>query len=202
MAEMSEPAQFKEPTVVDDGELIQQSRSGDLRAFEALYDRYKSQVYRAVLAITGDAVSAEDILQETFLRLHANIDRVDGSTPISPWLHRVAVNLAYNHVARNRRRASPLSSLLDLLVAGASSGPVRHVERAETNNAVQAAIASLSISHRLVVTLFYLCDFSLEEIAYILDCPVGTVKSRLYYARNQLRTQLSSEFGALGEVPA
>lgn len=188
--------------MVEDGELIQQSRSGDLRAFEALYNRYKGQVYRAVLAITGDAAAAEDVLQECFLRLHANIDRIDGSTPISPWLHRVAVNLAYNHVARNKRRASPLSSLVDLLAAGGGATPDRHAERNETNNAVQAAIASLSLSHRLVVTLFYLCDFSLEEIAYVLDCPVGTVKSRLYYARNQLRSQLASELGALGGVPA
>ena len=104
--------------MVEDGELIQQSRSGDLRAFEALYDRYKGQVYRAVLAITSDSVAAEDILQECFLRLHANIDRIDGSTPISPWLHRVAVNLAYNHMSRNKRRASPLSVVLETLVAG------------------------------------------------------------------------------------
>lgn len=187
---------------MEDGELIQQSRSGDLRAFEALYDRYKSQVFRAVLAITNDTSAAEDILQECFLRLHANIDRIDGSTPISPWLHRVAVNLAYNHVARNKRRASPLSSLVDTLVASVGGAPDRSFERRETHDAVQAAIASLSLSHRLVVTLYYLCDFSLEEIAYILDCPVGTVKSRLHYARNQLRAQLSTEMGALGEVAA
>lgn len=188
--------------MVDDGELIQQSRSGDLRAFEALYDRYKSQVYRAVLAITEDRAAAEDILQECFLRLHANIDRIDGSTPISPWLHRVAVNLAYNHVARNKRRASPLSAIGDFFAAGLGTSPDHRFEQNETHTAVQAAIASLSLSHRLVVTLFYLCDFSLEEIAYVLDCPVGTVKSRLYYARNRLRAKLSPELGALGEVPA
>ena len=199
---MPEAVQLEDHAVIEDGELIQQSRSGDLRAFEALYDRYKGQVYRAVLAITNNSAAAEDILQECFLRLHANIDRIDGSTPISPWLHRVAVNLAYNHMSRNKRRASPLSSVLETLVAGVGGSPDRHAERHETNNVVQAAIASLSLSHRLVVTLFYLCDFSLEEIAYILDCPVGTVKSRLYYARNQLRAQLASEHGTSGEVPA
>ena len=150
---MPEAAQLEECTVVEDGELIQQSRSGDLRAFEALYDRYKGQVYRAVLAITSDSVAAEDILQECFLRLHANIDRIDGSTPISPWLHRVAVNLAYNHMSRNKRRAGPLSAVIETLVAGVGGSPDRHAERHETNNVVQAAIASLSLSHRLVVTL-------------------------------------------------
>ena len=134
-----------------------------------MYDRYKGQVYRAVVAITSDSAAAEDILQECFLRLHANIDRSTVRRRSrrgcigwrSTWL--ITTCLATSG------RASPLSVVLETLVAGVGGSPDRHAELHETNDVVQAAIARLSLSHRLVVILFYLGDFSLEEIAYILD---------------------------------
>ena len=113
--------------------------------------------------------------------------------PISPWLHRVTVNLAYNYVARRKRSIGGLDVVLENLVAGAGSSPHRHAERSEVQDLVHSAIDSLSLEHRIVVVLFYLGDFKLEEIAYILDCPVGTVKSRLHYARGKLRVQLAGE---------
>lgn len=184
----------------EDGHLIAQVRAGDLRAFEILYDKYKGQVYRTALAITQDAPAAEDVLQDCFLRVHANIDRLDGSVPISPWLHRVTVNLAYNFVARRKRAAGSLDTVLDSLAAGISSAPDHVAERGEMRDAVRSAIDNLSFSHRVVIILFYLSDFSLEEIAYILDCPVGTVKSRLHYARNKLRTELIDDASFAPEV--
>lgn len=184
----------------EDGHLIAQVRAGDLRAFETLFEKYKGQVYRTALAIIQDASAAEDILQDCFLRVHANIDRLDGSVPISPWLHRVTVNLAYNYVARRKRSAGSLDSVLDSLTAGAGSAPDRLAERSEMRDAVRSAIDSLSFSHRVVIILFYLGDFSLEEIAYILDCPIGTVKSRLHYARNRLRSELIDEASFAPEV--
>ena len=77
----------------DDDQLISQIRGGDLKALETLYDKYKEQIYRTALAITRDQQAAEDILQDCFLRLHDNVNRLDGSVPIAPWLHRVTVNL-------------------------------------------------------------------------------------------------------------
>ncbi|MCA9870870.1 MAG: RNA polymerase sigma factor [Caldilineae bacterium] len=186
----------------EDGQLIAQIRRGDLRAFEALYNKYRSQVYRAALAITNDTGAAEDILQDCFLRLHANIDRIDGSTPISPWLHRVTVNLAYNYVAKRKRRANPAESVFEALHATANHSMERHVESAATRDEVQEAIDSLSLPHRVVITLFYLSEFSIEEIAYILDCPVGTVKSRLHYARNILRKRLMGDVATMAEAMA
>ena len=184
--------------MLEDDELLAQIRRGDLQAFEALYDKYKGQVYRTALAIAGDSSAAEDILQDCFLRLHANIDRIDGSVPISPWLHRVTVNLAYNLVARRKRIVGSLDSGADYL-AGAAVPLERVAERSEVRDRVQTAIDSLSFQQRAVVVLFYLAEFSLEEIAYILNCPVGTVKSRLHYARNKLRSQLQEQESV--EVP-
>ncbi len=182
----------------EDGRLIEQIRKGDLRAFEVLYDKYKGQVYRAGLAITHDPGAAEDILQDCFLRVHANIHRLDGSAPISPWLHRVTVNLAYNFVARRKRSGSSLD--LGDLLASPHASPDHLAERSELRDSVQSAIDRLSFGQRVVVILFYLGDFSIEEIAYILDCPLGTVKSRLHYARNKLRTELTDEAQPVFEV--
>ncbi len=187
--------------MLDDGQLIHQIRSGDTRAFEALYDRYKGHVYRTAVAITNDPAAAEDILQDCFLRLHANIDRLDGSTPISPWLHRVTVNLAYNYVARRRRSAGLLDTMLESIATPLRAAPDRLAESSELAGTVRAAIDHLSLDHRIVVILFYLGEFNLEEIAYILDCPVGTVKSRLYYARHRLRQELGGEERQGSEVP-
>lgn len=177
----------------DDGQLLELVCRGDVRAFEALYNRYKDQVYHTALAILNDPATAEDVLQDCFLRFHANADRIDGSIPLSPWLHRVTVNLAYNALARRKRSAGVVGLMLDGLDLGVDPAPDRLAERAETRDTILAAIDHLSFEHRIVVILFYLSEFSVEEIAYILDCPVGTVKSRLHYARHKLRSQLAKE---------
>jgi RNA polymerase sigma-70 factor (ECF subfamily) len=181
-------------TFPNDEQLITQIRCGDTKALETLYDKYKSQIYRTALAVTRDQQAAEDILQDTFLRLHANVGHLDGSVPIAPWLHRVTVNLSYNWHARGRRWVHSLEGVIENLVSSPSHGsPERQAERMELHDIVQQAIGTLSFGHRIVVILFYLNGFNLEEIAYILDCPVGTVKSRLHYARQNMRRWLERE---------
>jgi len=182
----------------EDSELIPRVQRGDLAAFEALYDRYKGQVYRAALAITRDQGAAEDILQECFLRVYVHIDRIDVARPLSPWIHRVAVNLSYNWVTKRRRWFPSLEEVIEQFVGDHHDSPEHVVEREELQRIVQEAIHSLSFAQRVVVILFYLNGFSLEEIAYILDCPVGTVKSRLYYGRQNLKRR----FGTDKRLPA
>ena len=177
----------------EDGRLISQIRQGNILALKALYEKYKVQVYRTALAITRDRDAAEDILQDCFLRVYTYIDRLDGSLPLSPWLHRVTVNLSYNWVNKRRRWLQPLEDVIDHLIAPSYTFPEPVLERGELQRVIQKAIASLSFEHRLVIVLFYLNGFSLNEIAYVLDCPVGTVKSRLHYARRNLRGKLERD---------
>jgi RNA polymerase sigma-70 factor (ECF subfamily) len=184
----------------EDGRLISRIRQGNILALKALYEKYKVQVYRTALAITHDREAAEDILQDCFLRVYTYIDRLDGSLPLSPWLHRVAVNLSYNWVNKKRRWLQPFEEVIDHLVAPPRTLPESALERGELQRVVQKAIASLSFKHRVVIVLFYLNGFSLNEIAYILDCPVGTVKSRLHYARRNLRRKLERDRRLLPEV--
>jgi len=177
----------------EDGRLISQIRQGDILALEVLYEKYRNQVYRTALAITRDREAAEDILQDCFLKVYTYIDRLDGSLPLSPWLYRVTVNLSYNWANRRRRWLPPLEEVIDCLVAGPRTLPESVLERGELQCVIQKAIASLSFEHRVVIVLFYLDGFSLNEIAYILDCPMGTVKSRLHYARRSLRRKLGRD---------
>lgn len=176
-----------------DCELVTRVRQGDLSALGALYDRHKTQVLRAALAITRDPNAAEDILQECFLRLYAAIERIDESRPLLPWLYRVTVNLSYNWVTRRNRWLAPLEDAIERLRAEPKSSPEKVVEQNELQYMVREALDSLKFEHRVVLVLFYLGDFSLKEVAYILDLPEGTVKSRLYYGRERLRTRLESD---------
>ncbi len=187
-------------SVSEDAQLVARIKAGDLEAFEALYHKYKGPIFRTALAITRDQGAAEDILQDCFLRVYMHIHKVDGSAPLPPWLHRIAINLSYNWAAKQRVRLIPLEEMIDRLKASPLLSPEKAAERGELQQIVQEAIDALPFKQRAVLILFYLQGFSLAEIAYIMDCPVGTVKSRLYYGRENLRQKLQRDKRLSGEM--
>jgi RNA polymerase sigma-70 factor (ECF subfamily) len=182
-----------------DGRLVVRLRVGDVDALGGLYEKYKTQIYRTALAITRDPGAAEDILQETFLRLFTHADQIYTDVPVGPWLYRVSVNLSHTFLQKQRRRPSLFEEVLDRLRAPIHLLPERMIERKEIQEIVQQAIARLPLGHQTVVVLFYLENLSLKEIADILEIPEGTVKSRLHYARKSLKGLLS-ERRAIPEV--
>jgi RNA polymerase sigma-70 factor (ECF subfamily) len=184
----------------EDAEFVSRILDGDITAFEALYHKYKRQLYQTALAITGDSGAAEEILQDSFVRAYAAIERVDASVSLAPWLHRIAVNLSYNWTNRHRRWPLDIDTWIDRLIAGPAASPEHAAEGSELRDVVLEAVASLGFKQRAVIVLFYLQGFSLSEIAYVLDCPVGTVKSRLHYACKALRQKLRSDRRLSGEV--
>ena len=174
--------------------LILRAKRGDLRSFEALYEMHKSCIYRTALAITSDRSAAEEILQEAFLRAFKHIQNVREGVSMLPWLYRIAVNLAYDHgKARSRHWYVALDGIVEQLIAPASASPEQRLEERELYALVYDAIAKLEIKQRVALVLFYLHDFSLDEIAEIMDCPLGSVKSRLHYARENLRRELLAD---------
>lgn len=179
--------------MLDDAELVPRIQKGDLDAFEALYHKYKSELYRTALAITRDLGTAEELLQDCFLRAYDHIDSVDGCSSLRPWLHRIIVNLSYNWAAKKRLRLVSLEDAFERLLSLPRSSPERALEREELLDVLDDAIRSLSMPKRVVVVLFYLQGLSLVEIAYVLDCPVGTVKSRLHNARGILKRRLIAD---------
>ena len=184
-------------TDLTDAELIKQLQADDLNALGILFDRFYAQIYRTAVAITHDEAAAEDITQDCFLRLHRYASRIDTDLPLAPWLYRVTVNLSYTWISRYQKRKVSLETVVDYLMSPVRNAPDQLVEVIGVQEEVRRAIASLNFNQRVVVVLHYLNSLSLEEIAEILDCPVGTVKSRLYYARENLRHKL----GNMNEEP-
>jgi len=174
-----------------DGPLVRRLQNGDLEALGELYEKYKTPVYRTVLAITRDQELAEDILQETFIRVYLNAGKIDDGVSLMPWLYRVAVNLCYTWSSRVRRLLNVLQQAIEQLSPVPARHPEAIAEELEWQQTVWQALDSLSVDHRTVVVLHYLEGLSLKEIAYITGTPEGTVKSRLHYAREYLRKALA-----------
>jgi RNA polymerase sigma-70 factor (ECF subfamily) len=155
-----------------DDELIRLLQAGDLDAFETLFARYRTPIYRTAYGMTGDRHLAEEILQDTFARAYQR--RAILRTDVSPvgWLHKVALNLCYSRFDRRRLKVA---------------------ERRELRDIVRDGIAALPVKHRSVVVLYYLHGLSLQETSSLLDVRLGTVKSRLHYALRSLRLQLEGD---------
>jgi RNA polymerase sigma-70 factor (ECF subfamily) len=183
-----------------DHDLIIGIQGGSLDALGLIYDRHRRLVYRTALAICNDPEAAADLLQDVFLRLHRFADRVDPNRPLEPWLYRVTANQAYTWVKRHQRWTHPLEEIAEWLSSGIKNSPQYITEQDDESRRIQAAIAKLSLSQRVVVVMYYINDLSLHEIAEVLEIPEGTVKSRLHYGRNALKHHLENDGKAAREI--
>ena len=179
-----------------DERLVARLREGDLSALGEAYDRYRLNVFQVALAITRDREASESILRDCFVALSARAGSLDPESPLAPWLYRKVVELSYAWVTRHSKWWAPLEGLLDRfdrLVASAHGAPALPVDLRGAQESIDRAIDALPFNQRIVVILYYLGGLSLKEIAHILDCPVGTAKSRLHYGREALRQHLDGQ---------
>lgn len=183
----------------EDVGLVVRIRGGDTAAFQRLYDKYKGHLYQTALAITGDRGAAEEVVQDCFVRAHQAMARVVASGSLSPWLHRIVVNLACNWTNRNRRWLLALDVWLERLI-GPGLAPDQAAEQVEVGEIVRRALNRLNSRQRAVIVLFYVQGFTLAELAYIMECPLGTVKSRLHYACKAFRERLKEDQRLAGEI--
>lgn len=185
-----------------DADLLQAICTDDMYALQTLFDRYRTQIYQTALGIVRDPHLAEEVLQDCLYRLYRYADRIDGSTPIAPWLYRVTVNLCYSRLkARRRHWAESFHDMAERLRAGSRTQPEQVAEHHEMQAVIRATLKRLSPQHRAVLVLHYFHDYSLAEIASILECPEGTIKSRLFYARKVLKDQLQRAANQEGLLP-
>lgn len=167
--------------------LIARSRDGDTRAFDLLVEKYQDRVYDLAYRITGHHDDAQDAAQEAFVKAYLALRTFRGDAAFSTWLHRIAVNAAYDGV-RRRPPAGPHP----VEVAGASADPLGdRAERIEAQERILRAIAALPLEQRAVVALRDIQGWSYEEIAAIAEIPVGTVRSRLARGREALKAALA-----------
>jgi RNA polymerase sigma-70 factor (ECF subfamily) len=181
----------------DDQPLVEAARAGQAEAFGELVKRHQGRLYPTLLRLTGSAEDAQDLLQESFLRAYQKLGRFQGESSFYTWLYRLSVNLALSH-RRRRRGPARLSELGTEGGAGVDppdnperSDPTLPADRAERDEAIQAALDALAPDHRAVVVLKEFDGLRYEEIAATLGVPIGTVRSRLHRARRELRERLS-----------
>jgi RNA polymerase sigma-70 factor, ECF subfamily len=180
-------------------ELVSLAKQGDTNAFDRLVDLYQDRIYSYAARMVRDPVEAEDIAQEAFVRAYRSLKSFRGASSFQTWLYRITSNLTVDAMRRHRRENTiSLDAPVDTEEGqtareredAAATGPDRSVETLELQRQVHRAIQRLSPKLRSVVVLFDLQGLSYEEIADILGCPLGTVKSRLYNARMELRRSL------------
>jgi RNA polymerase sigma-70 factor (ECF subfamily) len=167
---------------VEDADLIQKTRRGDVESYNLLISRWETRVYNYLLRILGSREDALDISQEVFLKAYQNIRKLDDPARFGPWLLRIAHNEAYS-LFRKRKPESDEPVNADL--PAAAKFPI------EMSLAVTAALNRLGADQREAVVLKVYQGFKFEEMAEILGCPVSTVKSRLYTAMELLKNELS-----------
>lgn len=186
-----------------DQEVVRAFLAGDERAFDHLFERYHSYVYNICLGITGRPEDAQDLTQETFLRVHRSLRSFRGEARFSTWLYRIAVNCAIEHLRRPACEFAA-SDLLDSDREPRGAEDVADtVLRTVEDQQVHAVLARIHVPYRAVLTLHYLQGLSLEEIAQVLQCNVGAVKIRLHRARRAFRDSFLALERSDGErVPA
>ena len=168
---------------------------GDMTALAILVDRHKDLVYRVAMQITKNSDDASDVLQDAFLKVYDSINAFRQESAFETWLYRIVVNLSIDAVKKRKRQQESMASLSEVSDVHQSQDiqqdPTRQAERNELQEWVTQAVNSLSIKHRAVVILHELEGLSHPQIADILDCSEGTVRSRLHYARKRLRVLLA-----------
>jgi RNA polymerase sigma-70 factor (ECF subfamily) len=190
-------------TSLETEDLIRRCKQGDKLALEALIRRYQTYVFRLCCLVMRNEQDAEDMTQETFLRACRALPRYqsrEGSS-FEAWLYRIAVNCCRSRMRRKWYQMLPWPEPAPQIMAEPDEQPERRVEQNEWRAEILDAIDSLGDKHRMVVVLRYYAGMSNEEIAETLGLPSGTVRSRLFTARERLRQVLEESESRSEQVP-
>ncbi|MFT7558787.1 MAG: RNA polymerase sigma-70 factor (ECF subfamily) [Flavobacteriales bacterium] len=184
---------------LSDIQLVERVQQGDKRAFDFLVIKYQHKVLSIVGRFVQDHSEANDVAQEAFIKAYRAIANFRGDSAFYTWIYRIAVNTAKNYLVSRGRR--PPASDVDATEADMYSGsealqdcgsPEQELARDQLEATVHAAIRSLPEDLRTAVTLRELEGLSYEDIAAVMDCPVGTVRSRIFRAREAIETAISA----------
>jgi RNA polymerase sigma-70 factor (ECF subfamily) len=196
----AENAEMMQETQVDDSDmaLIRRVQDGDVAAFDHLIRKYRERLYSIIYNMTSNREDAADLTQEAFIKAFSSINRFKGKSSFFTWLYRIGVNTALSHLKKNRMRrffsfenlneevhSSDILEVLSVKMNSEKSSMAKELQE-KLNEALQ----KLSPKHRAVVVLYEIEGLSHQEISDIVGCSVGTVRSRLHYAKQQLQVFL------------
>ncbi|MAF84396.1 MAG: RNA polymerase sigma factor RpoE [Gammaproteobacteria bacterium] len=177
----------------DDQRLVERVQGGDKQAFDVLVLKYQHKIVKLVMRYVRDQSEALDVTQEAFIKAYRALPKFRGDSAFYTWLYRIAINTAKNYLVAMKRR--PMEYDLDLQEQGGYEphaqlrdfdSPDRIVQREELRAALQTSIDNLPEELRVAILLREIDGLSYEEIATAMDCPVGTVRSRIFRARDAL----------------
>jgi len=186
-------------TDAPDAELVRRFLAGDAQAFGELVHRHERRVYAVCLRVLGNAEDAADATQDTLLSVVRKLDGFRGEAAFTTWLHRIALNVCYDHLRRAQRRPVLHRVLDDDQPEREQGEPVPdHADAVADERMVAAALAEVPEDFRVAIVLADMQDLPYEEIARVLDLPIGTVKSRVHRGRIALARALGVPSGEPG----
>lgn len=181
-----------------DKALIIRAKQGDMHAFAEIVECYKDKIYAFLFRLTASREDAYDLAQEVFLRVFNNLHTFDDTMRFSPWLYRIAQNLAVDHLRKRRNlvyldEPSGEDGGLYWQIESDEPGPEEIVEFSDLKQSLEDALTKLSPMYRTVLLLRFVQELSYEDMARALDLPLTTVKTRLHRAREALREHLTKQ---------
>ena len=199
---MAEPAPITAPeTPVQTGEmeLVRRAQRGDLEAYDELIKRYQERIYATVYHMTSNHEDANDLAQDAFIKAFQALKSFKGGSTFYTWLYRIAVNKTINFLKQRKNRLHMSLNDVDfntennpdLVALISDKTPRREAGLKELSEKLNEALLKLSEQHRLVMVLHDVQGQSHEEIAEIMNCNIGTVRSRLFYARQQMQAWMA-----------
>lgn len=177
----------KREAPLNDDELVLKCRRGDTQAFDKLYAHYNKPLFNFIYKMVNDYELAEDLLQDTFLRTLVKHYQPRGK--FSNWLYRVAANLCLNELKKGRRTVQLKGD-----VSNPGDGPHKEAERRELSSKIEDAISALPVRQRVAFCLRHYQGLTYSQIASVLGCPLGTVKSRIHSAVTSLKADLEEHY--------
>ena len=186
----------------DDRLLVERFKKGDEGAFDALVDKYSSRAYQIAYGVLGNREDAEEVAQDAFIRMHRGLHGFRGDSEFSTWMYSIVMNLARNKYRWNKSRMLSLHDSIDsppedeegkdrkIDLPDPRDSPEEEAVYAELDKALQSELGRLPEAQRQVLLMRNVNDMSYEDIAAALKCQIGTVKSRLARAREELRRRL------------
>jgi len=195
----SSHAPTAKPDPAEEAALVRRAKEGDLQAYDQLVQRYQERVYATIYHMTSNHEDANDLAQEAFIKAFQALRSFKGGSSFYTWIYRIAVNKTINFLKQRRHKGHLSLNELDfnaendpdLVALVSDKTPPRDAGLNELKEKLNEAMQRLSEPHRLVVTLHDVQGLAHDEIAEIMDCNIGTVRSRLFYARQQLQGYLA-----------
>lgn len=183
-----------------DTRLVKLARKGDHHAFAEIVSLYKDKLYHLAYRMTGSRQEAEDVVQDTFLRVFKNLDSFDEKQKFSTWIFRIATNQCIDRLRKKRKMYSLDAESSDhegfdgyAMMPGDDRTPERELLLSETQELIQKAMETLPPKYKSVMILRYMQDLSLQEISDVMGMPVTTVKTRVHRGREFLRKRLENK---------